>query len=460
MSKSGTRLTAGTAATTITPDRPLNLQGYVRGPASGTLDPLETRAIVFDDGKTRAAIVSTDLIGLDYPSVARIRAIAEDCCGIPGDHVMVSCSHTHSGPAVQTLRGLPSDPQYLDSLERKLGELVADADSRRQSVNLGTGEGAADFNVNRRLRTPEGIVMRANPDGVVDKRVRVLRVDPVSARSGPGTLGGRPLPQSEPMAILFSYVCHATVLGHDNFRYSGDYPGEARRFVERAYGSDEGDGTVAMFLPGCFGDVRPNLLGDDGAFRGGTDHELIVLGRLLGSEVVQAAERIDTRPAVGVAVARRVIELPLASVPDESKLRAAPADESSRNWAETMLKRLERDGRLPDSEVAEVQVMRLGPHWLVTLPGEAMLEIGLSIERGLHELGLATCGAGALSLAIGYTNGNVGYLCTASAISEGGFEPAVTYANYLRPAPFAPGVERVLIDTALVLAQEIAHRGD
>ncbi len=455
MPTSGTRLTAGVAAVTITPDRPLNLQGYVRGPARGTLDPLEARAIVFDDGSTRAAIIAADLIGLDYASVGRIRAIAEDACGIPGDHVMVSCSHTHSGPAVQTLRGLPTDPQYLDGLERKLGELVAEADSCKQPVTLGVDEGAVDINVNRRLRTPEGTVMRANPEGVVDKRVRVLRVDPVGAPSAPGTLGGRLLPQSDPVAVLFSYVCHATVLGHDNFRYSGDYPGAARRFVEDAYQSGAGVGTVAMFLPGCFGDVRPHLLADDGAFRGGTDHELLTLGRLLGSEVVQVAESIETRSAADVAVARRMIELPLVSAPDESKLRAVLADEYRRNYAETMLKRLERDGWLPDSEAAEVQVMRLGPHWLVTLPGEAMLEIGLSIERGLHELGLARSDDGALNLAMGYTNGNVGYLCTASAIFEGGFEPATTFVNYLRPAPFAPGVQPVLIDTALELAQEI-----
>ena len=269
MSASSTRLTAGTAAVTITPDRPVNLQGYVRGPARGTLDPLEVRAIVFDDRTTRTAIVTADLIGLEYTSVERIRAIAEDACGIPGDHVMVSCSHTHSGPAVQRLRGLPVDPQYLDSLERKLGELVAEADSCKRPVTLGTGEGSVDINVNRRLRTPEGTIMRANSGGVVDKRVRVLRVDPAGAPVTAGTLGGRPLPQSDPVAVLFSYVCHATVLGHDNFRYSADYPGATRRFVEEAYRSDGGEDMVAMFLPGCFGDVRPHLLGDDGGFRGG-----------------------------------------------------------------------------------------------------------------------------------------------------------------------------------------------
>src|SRR2546423_1566129 len=81
-------------------------------------------------------------------------------------------------------------------------------------------------------------------------------------------------------------------------------------------------------------------------------------------------------------------------------------------WAEGMLDRLAREGSLPEAETSEVQVLRLGRHWLVALPGETMLEIGLSIERGLVELGLAKPERGDLTLTIGYANDYVGYLCT------------------------------------------------
>ena len=64
MATTSTGLSAGTAAAIITPERPMQLQGYDRGPSTGTLDPLEARAIVFDDGNTQAAIVTADLIGL------------------------------------------------------------------------------------------------------------------------------------------------------------------------------------------------------------------------------------------------------------------------------------------------------------------------------------------------------------------------------------------------------------
>jgi hypothetical protein len=275
----------------------------------------------------------------------------------------------------------------------------------------------------------------------------------------PGTLSGRPLPQSEPLAVLFSYSCHATVLGSDNLRYSGDYPGAARRYVEQVYAADDptggaGAATHAIFLPGCSGNLRPHLLRPDGAFRGGTDHELVVLGRWLGSEVVQVAERIASEPVAALAVGQRLVRLPYARIPDEAELRAALAGRHG-FWARALIHRLERDGRLPEAETSEVQVLRLGRHWLVATPGETTLEIGLSIERGLVELGLAHPDRGDLTLTVGYANDYVGYLCAASVITEGGYEPATSWPDYLRPGPFAPEVEPALVDAALTLAQEL-----
>jgi hypothetical protein len=120
-----------------------------------------------------------------------------------------------------------------------------------------------------------------------------------------------------------------------------------------------------------------------------------------------------------------------------------------------MLARLEQEGHLPDHEMAEVQVLRLGGHWLAATPGETTLELGQSIERGLVELGLAHPDRDDLTLAIGYANGYVGYLCAASLILEGGYEPG-DFPSYLRPGPFAPEVEPALVDTALALAQDLA----
>ena len=207
-------LKAGTAAATITPQTPSYMQGYGNrmGKATGTLDPLEARVIALDDGTTSAAIVSVDLLGLDAASVARIRAAAAQASPIPAGNVMVVCSHTHAGPAIQTAGEVPVDREYLGWLERRLGDAVAEAAASMAPVTVGAGEGRADFNVNRRLRRPDGSVGGANPSGAVDRRVRVLRLDRADAPDAPGTLGGSVMPQGDPVAVLFSYACHSTVL--------------------------------------------------------------------------------------------------------------------------------------------------------------------------------------------------------------------------------------------------------
>ena len=202
--------------------------------------------------------------------MARIRAAAAQASPVPAGNVMVVCSHTHAGPAIQTAGEVPVDREYLAWLERRLGDAVGEAAGSMAPVTVGAGEGRADFNVNRRLRKPDGSVGGANPSGAVDRRVRVLRFDRADAPDAPGTLGGSVMPQGDPVAVLFSYACHSTVLMSANRRYSGDYPGAARRFIESAYAPSE---TVAAFLPGCFGDARPHLLGPDGGFRGASDHE-------------------------------------------------------------------------------------------------------------------------------------------------------------------------------------------
>src|SRR5205823_14801610 len=122
-----------------------------------------------------------------------------------------------------------------------------------------------------------------------------------------------------------SYACHPTVMGHDNYRYSADYPGAARRFVEAAFRGQSApdESALALFLPACFGDLRPHLLTLEGLFRPGTDHELQVIGRMLGSEVVHVAERIASEPMPVIAVGRREVRLPYARLPAVPELRDA-----------------------------------------------------------------------------------------------------------------------------------------
>ena len=78
MARIPTSVEAGTARVDITPKVGGPMQGYASRThgSEGVHDRLSANAMVLDDGSTRVAIVTCDLIGLDRSSVEAIRRIA------------------------------------------------------------------------------------------------------------------------------------------------------------------------------------------------------------------------------------------------------------------------------------------------------------------------------------------------------------------------------------------------
>ena len=69
-------LRLGTAAVKITPPLGTPMAGYYSGgQLQGVLDDIYAKAVVFDDGKTKAAMVACDLIGLPRRVVVEARRI-------------------------------------------------------------------------------------------------------------------------------------------------------------------------------------------------------------------------------------------------------------------------------------------------------------------------------------------------------------------------------------------------
>src|SRR5687767_2688389 len=99
------QLRAGAAAVKITPSltRTVYIAGYNNNrPATSVHDDLWARALVLDDGKSRLAVVSCDLIGLFNRRVKQIRALIK---AVPPDNVLIACTHVHSGPDTLGLWG-------------------------------------------------------------------------------------------------------------------------------------------------------------------------------------------------------------------------------------------------------------------------------------------------------------------------------------------------------------------
>jgi hypothetical protein len=336
---------------------------------------------------------------------------------------MVVCSHTHCAPPVLPALGMHPDSDYLQRIVDVSVESVAQAVAGLEDVTIGLGCGSTHFNISRRP-LPGTDSMVANYGMLVDRRVRILRVD----GSG-GTL-----------AVLFHYSCHPTTFQGSKGFISYDYPGIARAYIEQEMNCK------ALYLSGCFGNVRPAILTEDGGFTSANKEQLDACGDELGREACRVAGWLQTRDVSGLAVKRTDVMMPYGDPMPEETLREWAAAETDMGrlltgpWAKGVLDMLAGEG-IPENRATEMQRVSIGPVTMVSIPGEPVQEIGHAMEKHLRDP------MGAEDLwPVGYANDEIGYLCTARQYTEGGYEPNA-YPYYGDPAPYRDE-EQVILNAA------------
>ena len=183
-------LKAGVAKVDITPPADTPVVGHVRL-TNGVRDPIRAGVLLLANEQTQAAIVTLDLINSPTEMVEALRDAIAQKTGTPRDNIMVAASHNHSGP------GWSRESPWSREMVLKIGAAAADAAKEMRPVSIGYGEDRIDFNINRRKVINGRAVVRLDPDGPCDHRVKVLRFD-----------DGRTM---EPMAVLMHAVCHPCV---------------------------------------------------------------------------------------------------------------------------------------------------------------------------------------------------------------------------------------------------------
>jgi len=436
-------LHVGFAKVDITPPMNVWLSGYAArtSPAIGIHDELHACALVMSDGERKAAVVSLDLIGLDFELVDTTRALVSDWVGIDNDALLLNCSHTHSGPSVSSLRAMGDvNKAYVQLLPMKIATAVklASEQMRPAKVLLGICEGAVGMN--RRERKPNGsIQLGKNPEGVIDPNVYVLRFDGEDGK----TLG-----------LVMHHAAHPVVLGPSNLLVSADYPGVAVRAVESVLGGN----VTAMFLQGCCGNI--NALRERQTF-----DECEMVGIAFAGAVLRAfafAQEIKPLPLLSK---RQMLQLPLTPPPMEevertldvyskelNEARQAGNEAKERiasamlSWAEKAKESL-ASGCEQRMQPFDVTILRLGEIAIVGLSGEVFIEYALNIRKAspFKE-----------TLVLGYTNGCIGYVPTESAFSEGGYEVDTAY-KYYGTFMLSPKCEQIILSEVKTMLDELAH---
>jgi hypothetical protein len=199
-------------------------------PSRGERDRLAARALVLERDGTRVVWVSVDLVAVDraFTETVRVRLAR---AGVSPGVLVVSASHTHSGPGAfvdSALLGFVAtdreDAAVREALVASTVEAVRRADAARGPARVAVGRAAAPTAVRSRLGRP------------LDPEVLVLAVR---------------RPDGAPVALLWNFAIHGTVLGPRNHRLSADVMGAASEALERAVG------VPALFVNGAVGDVSP-----------------------------------------------------------------------------------------------------------------------------------------------------------------------------------------------------------
>ena len=428
-SESAVGLRAGIARRCITPTRPVFQSGYGRDSKSqGVYQQLFARALVLEDAaQSRVAILTAELLDFSESLVNAIKSGVKDRLGLTESQVLLSASHTHCGPVVDDFISnlYPEvDMDYVRWLGQACVDTICEAAETMTPVTARFARSRAAFAINRRRPDLEGCPMRPNPNGRWDPEVGIVKF----ARN-----------DGQPVCVIFSYACHATVMGGQLI--GGDYPGHAQLCLEREF-----PGANAMFVAGCFGDVRPRMINSEGRFCSGTLDDVRALGREL-SLAVMAGLTGDIEDLTGpLSHGLETVSLPYQELPSKEELseKAGNGSDSEAKWAKAMLERLERDRSLPTHRPSTVQVLGIGPFRLVAFNDETCLGYQLKIKEEL---------APGPAIVAAYCGTSRSYVPTADMIPEGGYEAATNIIPYQEPAPLAPETEEILLSTALRLAR-------
>jgi hypothetical protein len=423
----------GLAQAKITPERPVLMAGYAgrTKPFEKVAADLYVKALALEDRDGhRAVVVTADLIGFSAAVAEPICQRVEKKTGLKREQILLNASHNHAGPQLSLKAPPKDDPaagealrtvEYTRQLQDKVVEVVAEALGRLEPARLSWGGGVADFVMNRREFTPDGIILGVNPRGLADRSVPVLRVDG---------------PDGKPRAVLFGAAVHGTTLGQDNYQLCGDYAGFAQAYVQERYPQAQ-----AMFLIGCAGDANP--------YPRGTMDLARKHGKALADEVCRVLEG-KLRPVRGpLQVAFGQADLPLQAAPSREELQKLAADRRSpKTWgAKEMLAVLDRGDKLPSHYTAPFAVWQFGRDLtLVGLSGEVVVDYVPLLEKelGPNQLWLA-----------GYCNDVFGYLPSARVLAEGGYETRGLYSG--GAGFFDPKAEQVVARKVRELAKKVGR---
>ena len=435
----------------ISPEKGEELGGYPHYPRhnTGVHDPLQAAAMYLNNGTEEIALVTLDLLFYSKKHVKEVRERIQKACGIPEKHVMISCSHTHSGPwaagrlDIESLEAGAQQPEeYVKSLNDKIVTVVESAkkEAFEAEFTSGTAHCGAESGVGGNRRAP---------GGPHDPLVSVMAV-----RDKEKKIRG----------IFVNYTLHPTFIHEWSTVCTADYPGYLKQQLREMHPD-----AVIGFSQGASGNQSSRYYRQGESF-----DEAERVGRILGKAADTVLEHAAWSGELPIRTADKSIELELRTFGTEEELEKKVAQDKktyeelyekygkSENreeyylWQNANLKMLGSEDQLgyvkmqkqgmriellTDENPAEIQVIILGDTCIVGVQGEIFVEYALYIKAM----------AGYEMVVFNeLTNGCLpGYLYTPESLVEGGYETDTSMLG--------EKFGRHLVDAILDVIEETKH---
>lgn len=432
---------AGTGQIDVSPLASTFLWGYphVERMSTGIHDAVYATALCLDDGQRCILSISVDVLYVDAACVAECRRRIEARTGVPPAHVLISATHTHSGPVTCDSLAMAGDPlvprpepPYVELMTRGIVDAACTAFETRVPAELAVTAAQVD-----------GVgCNRLSPHAVRDPEAGLV----VVRRRDGGSL----------LAMQVFYAMHPTVMHEDSTLVSSDFPGFTRLHIQEAF-----PGAQVIYHNGPCGNLSPRY-----HVTGQTFAEAERLGRRLGGFITDAIGSLSDADFLGELVVGGASDH--AQLPPRTFASVATAEADLRAARDTY-ERLKREhaghGPVRTAECvvfgaeevvtmataqgtgvlapiqdaharAEVQVLRVGDAFLVGLPGECFIEYGLEIKQR----------ASGRAFVASMANGELqGYITTPGAT---GYEANMSM--------FKPEAGAILVKTALGLIGKLS----
>ncbi len=336
------KLEVGAAFRNISPNMPTMVSGGAGAPSPASIKQgeLTTRALVITKGDVKLAIVSIDNIGVPKVVGDRIRALVPN---IKAENIVIGATHTHSAPDAYGLAdesgNSGTDLKYIDMMVTKTAEAINEAYKNAKAAYLKVAVGEAKGKIAYNYYAPR----------LYDPRAGVMQF--ISAKNG------------KTIATLVNYATHPEIIGPDRNICTPDLIGPLYAKIEAEVGG------MAIFMNSAQG----GMVTADNRRENGKEandwNECIRIGELLATESLRIIADAEVQKDPQLFITNTEVKLPVESDLMNFILRYALLKYNINEAGEA---------------VTRMNLLNIGTAQAITIPGEALPNIGFYIKRHMN----------------------------------------------------------------------------